>query len=62
MSARKRFAEERPFADLVVRSAEHLAKTPMLPDQARTAGLYAIAHAILDLSDAVREHGRKDDR
>lgn len=54
MSARNRAERERPWAVAVKRSGEHLASTPTLPDAARTAGLFAIAHALLDLSDSVR--------
>lgn len=65
MSARNRAERERPWAVAVKRSGEHLASTPTLPDAARTAGLFAIAHALLDVSDSIRYHAdttRKADR
>lgn len=56
MSGRKRFERERPFAARVDSSAQHLATTPMTSDQAQIAGLFAIAHALLDVSDSIRHH------
>ncbi|HEX7352517.1 hypothetical protein [Brachybacterium sp.] len=58
MNAQKRFERERPYAARVEASAKHLSTTVMLPDQARTAALFAIAHALLDVSDAIRDHAR----
>lgn len=65
MSGSSRFERERPFAARVNESAKHLATTPMLPDQAHTAALFAIAHALLDVGDAIRAHAettRREDR
>ncbi len=66
MNAQKRFERERPFAARVDASAKHLATTPMMSEQAHTAGLFAIAHALLDVSDAIRglspKGGRDEDR
>lgn len=66
MSARKRFEQERPFAARVDHSGRFLAENPMPPDGARTLGLFAIAHALLDVSDAIRglslKGGHDEDR
>lgn len=62
MTARKRFVQERPFAATALRIADDLVREPAMPDAQRTAALGMIAYALLDLSDAVRQHGRDDER
>lgn len=66
MNAQKRFEQQRPFAARVDHSGRFLSENPMPPNGARTLGLFAIAHALLDVSDAIRElsskGGRDEDR
>lgn len=52
MSAHTRFKQERPFAHEVTRLQNQAAEAPVMAGP--VAG-FAIAHAILDLSEAARE-------
>ena len=52
MSARTRFETNRPFAYEVTRLQKQAGEAPVI---ATAAAGFAIAHAILDLSEAARE-------
>lgn len=54
MSAQTRFERDRPFAAQVYRLAE--AVPDVDPAVAEPVAQFAIAYALLDLSDAVRAH------
>lgn len=65
MSANSQYRKERPYAAAVIDIQKHIHETAaQYPDQfdlqdAIPNTQFAIAFAILDLSDAIREHGKE---
>lgn len=54
MNARTRYERERPWAAAVRDSVELVAEHRPPPGAARAGALFAVAYAVLDLSDSVR--------
>lgn len=66
MSARRRYWDERPWASAVRDSVDLVAKHKPPPEAGKVGALFAVAYAVLDVSDSIRYHAdtthRKADR
>lgn len=65
MSVNSRYRKERPYAAAVLNSQRQVYETAVQhpddydPQHAIPSAQFAIAYAILDLSDAIREHTKE---